>query len=309
MVQKYVNTSIDGSGKYLIILNASSMKPVFDTKQFIAVNGTFLVLLLLFSFVYYLYKGRGFHFPDRIIPQSFLMILVYGLLMLSPYLLHIVVHFFKPIVLLQSATRVNVVILPLLTFIVANTLGNIISNFGKLKFPTVAVLFVVIAVITVMFPIKTNLDIVAQKKGPIPTDNVSMGEYEPREFFNYNMANEFKTNDNFLGKSEKYNVIKNNHKQVLIKVEDNSHSRTIMLPRVYYKGYQVKLSYNDKSVTVPAATKNGLAAVRLPSGFKSGTITVMYKMTMAARIGWTISIISLLYIIWAALKRFRKVKI
>jgi len=306
LVQKYVDTSTNSAGRYLLFVNADWLNQTFDMKQFVSTNGTFLVLLLLFSFIYYLYKGRGFHFSTKIIPQAFIIILVYGMLMLSPDFLHLVVKLFKPIILLQVVTRVNVVLLPLLTFVVANALGNIISDTGKFKIPMVTGFLAILTVITVMFPIQNNLNFVANRKSPISTLSVSMGEYEPREFFNYNTANDFKINDNFLEKSEKINIVKNNRNKVVVKVEDNNRARTVMLPRLYYKGYQVKLTYDGKTKTSPASTKNGLVAANLPRNFKSGKIEVTYKMTSIAKTGWVVFILTFCYLVWAFLKKFRR---
>lgn len=306
LVQKYVDTSTNSAGRYLLFVNADWLNQTFDTKQFVSTNGTFLVLLLLFSFVYYLYKGRGFHFSTKIIPQAFIIILVYGMLMLSPDFLHLVVKLFKPIILLQVVTRVNVVLLPLLTFVVANALGNIISDTDKFKIPMMTGFLTGLTVITVMFPIQNNLNFVANRKSTISTLSVSMGEYEPREFFNYNTANDFKINDNFLEKSEKINIVKNNRNRVVVKVEDNNRARTVMLPRLYYKGYQVKLTYDGKTKISPASTKNGLVAANLPRNFKSGKIEVTYKMTSIAKTGWVIFILTLCYLVWEFLKKFRR---
>ena len=304
LTQKYINTAVDANGNYLILLNSALLKnKVFDTKQFVALNGMFLVLLLIFSFGYYLYKGKGFHFKDKIIPQSFIIILLYGSLVLSTSLLTIAVKLFKPLIMLQVITRVDMLILPLLTFVVANALGELIKNWGKFKFPVATIFLAVIAVITVMFPVKNNLDFVAGRKGPISEISVSMGEYEPIAFMDYNNANNFQVKPAFLEKAENMKIVTNNHHKAVIKVKNNHQSRIMMLPRLYYKGYQVKTSYNGKSTTTEALSKNGLVAVKLPSDFKSGTIEVTYHTTGPAKIGWIITALTLVILLWLLFKK------
>lgn len=304
LTQKYVSTAVDKTGKYLIFVNSDWLpNHLFDSLQFVSINGTFLVLLLIFSFIYYLVKGKGFHFTDRIIPQSFIVIILYGLLILSPILLHLVTSVFKPLILLQVMTRVNVVILPLLTFVVANALGEIIGKMNKFKFPTTAILIAILAIITINFPIKNNLNIVAQKKAPIPQLSVSMGEYEPNDFMNYNNENNFKLNTHFLEKHENYSVMKNDHHQVTVDIDGDQGGKTLMLPRIYYKGYQIKLHSHGKAIVKPAVSKNGLVAVNLPNDFKSGKVRVTYRLTKIARIGWVISLLSLTFLIWYLFKR------
>lgn len=303
LTQNYVSTATDKVGKYLIFVNSDWLpNQTFDTVEFVAVNGTFLVLLLIFSFLYYLIKNKGFHFKDRSIPQSFVVIALYGSLLLSSALLHFVVEIFKPLILLQVMTRVNVVILPLLTFVVTNALGEIISKFGKFKLPVTTILLAILAIITFNFPIQNNLNQVAQRKGAIPQLSVSMGEYEPSNFMNYNNENNFKVNTSFLEKHENYSVITNNHAHVKVHLDDNQQARTVMLPRLYYKGYQTKITYHGHSITKPALSKNGLVAVDLPDDFKAGNIKVTYRLTKIAKIGWVITIITLSFICWYLFK-------
>jgi len=304
LTQKYVSTAVDKTGKYLVFVNSDWLpNHLFDSIQFVSINGTFLVLLLIFSFIYYLIKGKGFHFSDRIIPQSFIIIIIYGSLLLSSILLHLVVSVFKPLILLQVMTRVNVVMLPLLTFVVANALGEIIGKMPKFKIPVTTILIAILAIITINFPIKNNLAIVSQKKAPIPQLSVSMGEYEPNAFMNYNNENNFKLNTRFLEKHENYSVMKNDHRQVNVDIDSDQAGKTIMLPRLYYKGYHVKLHYRGKSITNPVTSRNGFVATKLPDNFKSGTISVTYRLTKMARIGWVISLLSLAFLIWYLFKR------
>jgi hypothetical protein len=306
--QKYVDTSKTADGQYGLIVNAMLRKnPVFDTQQFLPVNGTFLVILLLASLVFYLIKNRGFHFPDKLIPQAFIIIILYSSLLLSTDLLKLAVKIFKPLVLLQVISRVDVVILPLLTFVVASALGEIISHIGKLQIPVTAVLLVVIAAITVAFPIKSNLDFVANRKGPIAPYSISMGEYEPAAFMKYMTANNFKVTPDTVAKAEGFKVISNNHNGVTVKIDQNDQHRTIMLPRLYYKGYQVTVNSNNKKTVVPAKVKNGLVATTLSKSFHSGKISVEYKMTTLAKTGWIITIMTLIlsgYLVFK--KRFSK---
>lgn len=293
--QKYIDTSKTADGQYGIIVNAMLKKnPIFDTQQFLPVNGTFLVILLLASLIFYLIKAKGFHFSDNLIPQAFIIIVLYSSLLLSTDLLKLAVKIFKPLVLLQVISRVDVIILPLLTFVVANALGQIITHTGKLKIPVTAVFLIVIAVITISFPIKSNLAFVANRKGPITPLSVSMGEYEPEDFMKYMTANNFQVTTKSIAKSEGFKVVHNDHNVVTVKIDNNTKNRTIMLPRLYYKGYQVSLNSNGKEVIVPTEVKNGLVAATLPKSFHSGRISVEYKMTTVAKIGWAISIMTLL---------------
>lgn len=305
LTQSFVSTAVDKYGNYLLVLNAEWMPDhLFDTRQFLPMNGTFLVVLLIFSLLYYLYKGRGFHFSSNVIPKAFIVVILYSSLILSADLLMLAVKLFKPLILLQIITRVNVVILPLSVLLVANALGEMISNWGKFKMPATAALFAIIAAITVMFPIKTNLNFVAQRKGPISDISVSMGEYEPNAFMQYNNDNNFQVNPKFLEKHQNMQITTNNHFKAVVKITDNKQSRVIMLPRLYYKGYQTKISYNGKNITSNALHKNGLVAAKLPSNFKSGTVTVTYHLTTLNKLGWIISILTLAFLIWLLLKKY-----
>lgn len=308
--QKFVSTAVDKNGTYLLILNAIWMpNHVFDTTEFVPMNGTLLVSLLLLSLVYYLYKGKGFHFDNKFIPQAYIIIILYSSLVLSADLLIFAVKLFKPLILLQIITRVNVVISPLLALLVANALGDLIKRWGKLRIPAVTAFFALIAVITIAFPIKNNLKIDAARKGPIPALSVSMGEYEPNAFMDYNNANNFLVTPKFLEKTQKMQITTNNHFKTVVKVKNNSQTRTLMLPRLYYKGYQVTISYNGKTTTNPAQVKNGLVATELPANFKSGTVTISYHLTTLNKIGWAITILTLLLLVWLLFKRFPNKKI
>lgn len=294
-VQKYVDTSKNADGQFGLIANAMLKKnPVFDPQQFIPLNGTFLVILLLASLIFYLIKDRGFRFSDKLIPQAFIVIALYSSLSLSTDLLKFVVSIFKPLVLLQVISRVNVIILPLLTFIVASALGQVLTKLGNFKIPVTGIFLIFIAVITINFPIKSNLEFVATRKGPITPLSISMGEYEPADFMKYMTTINPKPFPKTIAQSQGYTVTQNNHNAVTVKISDNKQSRTIMLPRLYYKGYQVTIHSNNQTKVVPAKSKNGLVATTLPSSFHSGKISVEYKMTTIAKIGWLITIINLL---------------
>lgn len=308
-VQKYVDTSRNSNGVYMIIgLASRASNVIFDPTLYITINGTLLTTLLVIALVYYLIKGRGFRFENKLIPQAFIVIILYSSLILSYDLLNLAVHTLKPITLIQTITRLNVVILPLAILLIANALGELIPHLGKIKLPVVAIFFASIAVITIAFPIKKNMDIVDQRKGPIADYSVSMGEYEPRNYMNFNLKNNFQLDANYLEKTEHIKITTNNHQKAVIKVSNNKTARTLMLPRLYYKGYQVKLTTNGKSVTRPAQVKNGVVAVDLPANFKSGTIEVSYHLTTLNKIGWVLNILTLLLLVWLLFKHTIKPK-
>lgn len=303
--QKFVDTSADTNGNYGIITNSMLMKNhIFDTQQFVAINGIFLVILLLLSFIYYLYIGHGFHFTDKVIPQAFIVILLYSSLLLSTDLLKIVVKVFKPIVMLQVISRVNVVILPLLTMVVANAIGLFIQHWGRYKIPFTVAFLTIISVITIMFPIKSNLDFVATRKGPITGLSVSMGEYEPKAFMNYNLENMMQVNTSFLERTGNYQVTTNNHHKLTVKVADGNQSKIVMLPRIYYKGYRITANYQGKTIPLPTLITNGLVATKLPSDFKNGQLTVTYRTTTVAKTGWAITIFTLLLVGLLLLRKY-----
>jgi hypothetical protein len=57
LAQPYTDTAKIADGRYSILVIANLMHHNFDTKQFIAINGTFLTLLLLLAAVYYLIRS------------------------------------------------------------------------------------------------------------------------------------------------------------------------------------------------------------------------------------------------------------
>jgi len=300
LAQPYIDTSIDSKGRYTIMVIANMMHRDFDTKQFVAINGTFLTILMLLSLAFYLYKGKGFHFQNNLIPQAFLIIAIYGALLLSPNLLGFVVAHFKPLILLQVITRVDVVLLPLLTFVVANAMGQIIASLPKLKYLSTVGFFVLITVITVVFPIKTNLNFVAARKGPVSQVSTSMSEYEPKRFMEFNEHNGLKVDDNFLEQTENFKVTTNNHQQLKVAINSDSPAKTLMLPKIYYKGYRVILNQNGQKSVQKAFAKNGLVSVNLPKNFH-GDLTVIYRTTFLAKLGWTLTFITLLLLVWMLL--------
>lgn len=304
LAQPYTDTAKIPDGRYSILVIANLMHHNFDTKQFIAINGTFLTILLLLAAVYYLIRWiTKPYLNDFFVPQAFLIIVLYSSLILSPTLLGIAVHAFKPLALLQVITRVNIVILPLLTLLVANALGKIITNFPKVQIPFVSVFTLMIIVITITFPIKANLKTTSANKKPIVPYSTSMSEYEPKKFNEYNSANNLQVNTAFLEQKEQYQVTKNNHQRLLVSIQNNHGSRLIMLPRTYYKGYQIKLTSSDQTQLLPTLTEHGLVAAKLPKSFKNGSLEVTYRTTLFAKIGWLITILSLLFLGKIALKR------
>ncbi|MFD1471688.1 glycosyltransferase family protein [Companilactobacillus mishanensis] len=297
-VQSYNSTAVDGYGNYLIIVYSIWMKNhVFDPAQFISTNGQFLTYLLLFAILYYVFKliwKRGHISKNKIIPQSLIIIILFASLIVSPDLLQFAVKVCKPLVLLQVITRLNVMILPLLTFLAANALGEIVHNWGKFRLPVVGVFMIALAVITVMNPIKQNMQQVKARPQHIPVGSISMGEYEPKDFMNFMIKNNFQVNPKLLETTQDIDITANNHHEAIIKVNNIKGSKTLMLPRLYYKGYQVTTKYAGKTVTKPAIKKNGLVSTKLPNNFKSGTLKVTYRNTTASKVGWFITITTLL---------------
>lgn len=298
LAQPYTDTAKIADGRYSILVIANLMHHNFDTKQFIAINGTFLTLLLLLAAVYYLIRTiKKPYLNNPFIWQSFLIIAIYGAFILSPNLLSAAVYTFKPLAVLQVITRVNIVILPLLTLLVANALGKIITNFPKAQLPFVSLFTLVVIVITISFPIKTNLKTTASNKTPIAPYSTSMSEYEPKKFNEYNSANNLRVNSAFLEQKEHYEVIQNNHHLLKINLKNNSGKRLIMLPRTFYQGYQIETTYNGKITLQKARTEHGLVATELPADLKNGTIIVRYKTTTLAKLGWLITLFSLVILI------------
>lgn len=310
MTQSYVSTAVASNGQYSIIADSAWVKKViFQPTKYITINGIRLAILIAISVVYYLYQGFRYHFKNKLSLQSLIVIVLYSALIFSNSLLNYAVSIFKPMVLLQAISRVCVVLIPLLTLLVANALGEIIGHFKYLKFASITVLFALIAVVTIMLPIKSNLDFVANRKGPIPHFSISMGEYEPSAFMNYQRKQgNFQINSDTLGNSEDIDIVKNNHYEVVAKIHDNQGSRTIMLPRLNYLGYQITTKYNGKTVTKPATTKNGLVATKLPSSLKSGTVTVKYRLTTLSKLGWAITIVTLLFLLGYGFQRVRPLR-
>lgn len=290
--QKFVSTSVDGNGNYLILVYSVWMKNhVFDIEQFNSMNGTLLLVLLVGSLLYYLIKNKGFHFKNKLVWQSYIVIFLYASLIVSPNLLQFAVKSFKPLIMLQVITRVNVIILPLLVFVAANALGEILGSLKVSKYAIVPVGLALLAVLTVMVPIKSNLQQVRSREQVIPQYSISMGEYEPRDFMTYNLKNNSQVTPKFLAKKQEYSITKNNHHEVQIKL-DTPNDRTVLLPRLFYKGYQVTTKYAGNTLKSEAESKNGLVSTTLPPDFKSGTITVRYQTTTLGKIGWAVSLVT-----------------
>lgn len=302
--QSFVDTSMDSKGNYAIIANSMLMhNHIFDTLQYLAINGIFLVSLLIVSLGIHLYLNRGFHFHDKVISQSYIIILIYSSLLLSTDLLKFAVKIFRPLVLLQVIPRLNVVLLPLFAFVITNALGLLINHFGQYKIPVTAALLVITALVSIAVPIQKEFTFVADRKGTIAPYSTSMGEYEPKNFMAYNLANNFKVNNQFLEKQEDYKITTNNHHELIVNISTNKSSRIIMLPRLYYKGYQTRLTYNNTKVKKTTLIKNGLVSVKLPGDFHSGKVIVTYETTNFAKLGWAISIITICLLSYLKFKR------
>lgn len=299
--QHFVSTAVDSSGKYLVLVYSQLMKNhFFDPSEFIAMNGLLFTILLVAAILYFLFKKRS-----KMLVQSILIICLFSSLILSTALLTLVVKLFKPMILLQVVTRVNVVVLPLGTFLIADFLSIMLKKVGKLQLPLGAVFLVVVALITLVFPIKTNLKNVAMRKGPINPLSISMGEYEPQDFQTYELGHNFRTSPKSLANEQKYQIVQNNHFQTVVKITNNEKSRTVLLPRLNYRGYRLQLNYNGKSIDRAAATKDGLVATRLPQDFKNGTVKIYYQMTTVNKAGWAVSCLTLFILILGLRTRAR----
>ncbi|WP_125768196.1 hypothetical protein [Companilactobacillus furfuricola] len=301
--QKYVSTAVDSLGHDLVLVYASALNNhIFDPAQFISMNGGLLVALLIFSVGYYIFKNNGIDFHNKVITQSIIVIVIFSSLLVSENLLKIVVKIFKPVILLQIMTRLNVIILPLMTIVVASALGEMLKKSGKLKFSLAGLFLIVIAIFTVAFPIKSNMQSVADRKQDIYTLSISMGEYEPREFVKYSMRSNYQVTPKRLEQSQNYHIISNNHHEVEVALKKARPGKVILLPRLNYRGYKVQFNYDGKSVEQNAMSKDGLVATKLPNDFSKGTIRVTYKNTGVAILGWIISLISLILLILAKIR-------
>ncbi|AKP67797.1 hypothetical protein [Companilactobacillus ginsenosidimutans] len=309
-VQPYNSTAVDQYGNYLIIVYSVWMKNhVFDPTQFVQTMGLWLVILIIFALLYYLFKqirSKSFHIKNKIIPQSFIIIAIYASLIVSPNLLQFAIKEFKPLVLLQVMTRVSVMIIPLFALLIAFALGDMIKNWGKFRLPLVAIFFAFIAIVTINNPIKSNLEQVGARKQPIPVGSISMGEYEPAAFMKYMTQHGFTVDQKFLEKNQDVDITENTHNEAVVKIDHNKSSRKVMLPRLYYKGYQVKTVYDGKSITKPAARMNGLVATKLPADFKSGKVIVTYQNTPESIAGWWITILTVVFMAVLLIWKFKK---
>lgn len=301
--QKYVSTAVDSMGHDLVLVYASALNNhIFDPSQFISMNGGLIVALLIFSVGYYIFKNDGIDFHNKVITQSLIVIILFSSLLVSEDLLKIVVKIFKPVILLQIMTRLNVIILPLITIIAASALGELLKKSGKMKFSLAGLFLVVIAIFTVAFPIKSNMQNVADRKQDIYTLSISMGEYEPREFVKYSMRSNYQVTLKRLEQSQNYRIISNNHHKVEVELNKAQPGKVILLPRLNYRGYKVQFNYGGKSVQKNAMTKDGLVAAKIPNDFSKGTIRVVYKITGVAILGWIISLISLILLVLAKIR-------
>lgn len=301
--QKYLSTATDRFGNYLVLVYASGMdNKYFDPEQFISMNGSLIVALLIFAVGYYIFKEKGLIFHNKIIAQSLVVIILFGSFLVSYSWVKFAVSIFKPFVLLQVMSRVDVVVLPLITLVVASALGELLSKAGNFKLPLTTVFLAVVAMITVVFPIKENLQNVSTRAQDIYTLSVSMGEYEPRDFECYNASQDYQVTPKKLAKSQGYSIISDNHHEAEVAFEKARPGQVVMLPRLNYRGYQVEFSYNGKIVKQAAISKNGLVAAKLPSDFHRGVIKVNYKMTKSAIAGWIISSVSLILLILAKIR-------
>ncbi|MCH4009292.1 hypothetical protein [Companilactobacillus sp.] len=304
IAQPYVSTAVDQYGNKLIILYSIWMKNhFFDATIFSSMNGPVLFWGLMVSLVYYLIKNHGLYFQNKIIMQSFIIVFLFGSLILSPNLLQVAVHHFKPMILLQSITRVNVVILPLSVFIIANCFGQLMTKLPKYHHQIITGLMAGLILLSIMVPIKQNLHDVEARKGPIADWSISLGEYEPKAFMKYNTDHNFQISPKSLEKSEGFKITENNHHHAVVSISDNQGERVMMLPRIYYRGLQVKTFYNGKKIQNSAISKNGLAAVKLPADFESGQVEIQYSSTVLARLGWLISLCTLVLLMVIVLRK------
>jgi len=115
----------------------------------------------------------------------------------------------------------------------------------------------------------------------------------------FNSHNDLKVNDTFLEQSEGYKIITNNHQQLRVAIKKSPKERIITLPRTFYKGYRIMLN-SKQHFSKPALTKNGLVATKIPQNF-SGTVTVLYHTTALAKLGWALTFLTLLTLIWILL--------
>lgn len=301
--QKYVSTARDASGNYGIVTNSIWLQQhIFDPTKSLSVNGTLLAIYIIFIVAFYLIKNRGFHFKNKVIPQATVIVVLYSFFMYFTDPLQLAVKIFKPLVLLQVITRVEVVVLPLVAMLVANALGTIIKDWKKFSMPVVTILIAGLAILSIAYPIKSNISFADEHKREIPTLSVSMGEYEPRAYMDYNEANNYLVTPQFLEKVQNVKITQNNRNKAVVKLDGKQTTNTIMLPRLNYKGYQMKLNYNGKTVTKPAIAKNGFASVKLPSDFKRGTIEVSYHITTLAKVGWIVTILTVGLLGWIMFK-------
>ncbi|RHW52010.1 hypothetical protein DS831_01380 [Bombilactobacillus bombi] len=289
--QKYISTTMNpGENIYSIVSDVLYLHQIFDLRQIIALNGILILILFILAIVFNAYQIKVYHSSNRIINQASFIVLLLSIFLISPLALRVLVKIFRPIVLLQVITRINIVILPLCIFIISVAVGQMINSLSNYQILLVAALIFVLAVITVTSPIKQNIAAMQPRRAQVPDAyNISRGEYEPQDFFNYDMSHQFKVNIAFLERHEGYQVLTNNHHQATIKLKPKSSKTVIMLPRLYYRGYQVWQGTHR----LPVTKRNGLVAVKLSSHFSKQPLTISYHQTLLAKIGWVISIISL----------------
>lgn len=298
LAQPFVNTAILPNGTYSILQDSVFLQQkIYNPKMSLTLSGTRLLILIAFVVIYYLIKNKIFHFKGKLIPQFLIIVVLYSAFIFSPTLVAYAIKYCHPLSVMQAITRLCVVILPLLTMLVANSFGEIIESFKKFKLGITAAILVIISILTIIFPIQNNLNFVADRKGPINTLSVSMGEYEPQAYARYNTDMGVNVDSDFLEKTQNVHITKNNHPEAVVDVPKTHMGNKIMLPRLYYKGYQVKIDYNNHTKTVPAETVNGLVAMTLPKDFTSGTLTVTYHMTGIAKLGWIISGLTLVILL------------
>lgn len=286
--QKYISTTMNpGENIYSIVSDVLYLNQLFDLRQIWNLNGGLFFILTIVALILNLYYWKTN--TNEIIAQATGVILICSLILVSPIVLRAVVKVFRPLVLLQVITRINVVLLPLCVIVIVFAFAQLIEHWQSFQGISEFGLLLVISLITILFPIKQNLAAMQLCRAQVPNEyNISRGEYEPQDFFNYNLQQKSKVTPSWLARQEGYTIRANNHHYALIQLNHPTTAKTIMLPRLYYRGYHVQAGNQQ----LPVTRKNGLAAVNLTTKHHFKTLKIFYQPTLLAIIGGWISMLS-----------------
>lgn len=288
-VQTYKDTAVDAAGRAMILgspINiGSALTPWAHQMQ--GATGSLLLLVGLVAVVAAIvgWPGR----PDGFIGSLIIVAVPIGLLIYSVPFVAALYRVVPGIKVFQASWRFNTVFIPVLTVVIADWVDRVGARW-------VPVVLILLNLAVYLPAFQTQMAFVHGRAASTRwvAYSISMGEYLPVAFAKH--YEPWTTPAKILAAEPGTKLRGYDAQQITVRASSAWSGRPLTVPKIYYEGYRYVVMENGATRKTGAVEKGkkGLGVVPLPAYSGSVDVVITYHTTLAAKVGFAVSGVTLI---------------